>query len=45
LEHTKDARGHSLHISHDEMKRVSKTLGYLGAGLVVLRLIRFLVWK
>jgi len=45
LEHTKDARGHNIHISHDEMKSTARTLGYIGAGLVLIRLFRFLVWK
>jgi len=27
------------------MKTTAKTLGIIGAGLVVVRLVRFLVWK
>lgn len=45
MEHKKDAHGHSIHISNDEMKSTARTLGYIGAGLVVIRLLRFLVWK
>jgi len=45
LERKKEADGYTLHVTTDEMKTTAKALGIIGAGLVVIRIVRFLVWK
>ena len=45
MEYKKEDDGFSIHVSNNEVKMAGKTLGILGAGLVVIRLVRFLVWK
>ncbi|MBW2108643.1 MAG: hypothetical protein JRI36_08275 [Deltaproteobacteria bacterium] len=45
MKHTKDPEGHHLHLSNSEVKTAARVAGYMGAGLVVIRLLRFLVAK
>jgi len=45
LEHKKEDNGYSIHISNEELEIAKKVLGYVGVGLVAIRIIRFIVWK
>ena len=45
MEKRREENGYSIHVSDKEIATAGKVLGYVGAGLVVFRIIRFLVWK
>jgi len=45
VEKRKEENGYAIYISNNEMKTAYKALGLLGASLVVIRLVRFLVRK
>lgn len=45
MEHKKEDDGYSVHISNEEIALAKKILGYVGVGLVAIRIVRFIVWK
>lgn len=43
MKHSKETDGHNLYFTNAEVRNLGKALGYVGAGLVLIRLLRYMV--